>query len=29
MTTEQIGNVEPPGDDLPPVDSPEVNPDRY
>jgi len=26
MTTEQIGNVEPPGDDLPPVDSPEVNP---
>jgi len=26
MTTEQIGNVEPPGDDLPPVDPPEVNP---
>ena len=26
MTTEQIGNVEPPGDDLTPVDSPEVNP---
>ena len=26
MTTEQIGNVEPPGADLPPVDPPEVNP---
>ena len=26
MTTEQIGNVEPAGDDLPPIDLPEANP---